>query len=169
MSGLRAAIRRVRMNPPRPGALVKSIKNILVPIDFSPHSEQALQVAADLARRYGASLELAHVYHPLSYALPEGYVLIAPEQLREILAQFELQLKAARADVLETGVQDVQTVLLEGDPCARILHRVKERGHDLIVMATHGRSGFKRMFIGSVAENVVRAASCPVLTIRTAA
>ena len=92
------------------------IKNILVALDFSAHSAAAEDYAIDLARRYDAALELVYVYYSITYALPEGYVLVTPEQLGEILARFRTQLEAAKRRAVDTGVARVQASLLEGDP-----------------------------------------------------
>lgn len=147
---------------------MKPIKKILVPLDFSPHSEPVLQFAIDLARRYEASLDLIYVYQSVAYALPEGYVLVTPDQLTEILSTFEKQLAAAKQEALTAGIAHVESALLQGYPINMILHRAEGRNHDLIVMGTHGRSGIKRAVLGSVAENVLRSAKCPVLVVRTA-
>jgi nucleotide-binding universal stress UspA family protein len=145
---------------------MKPIKKILVPLDFSPHSKAALDFAVDLARRYEAGLELLYVYEPLTYTLPEGYVLVTPEQLSEILNKLQAQLETVRSQARSAGASQVATTLLQGGPVTEILRFARERDADLIVMGTHGRTGIKRLFIGSVAENVVRSSSCPVLTVR---
>jgi nucleotide-binding universal stress UspA family protein len=147
---------------------MKPIKSILVPVDFSPHSSLALEYAADLAHRYEATLEVVFVYQAVAFAMPEGYVLVTPDQLAEILSRFQLQLEAAKRQALALGAPNVSSALLQGDPIQEIVQRVSERNHDLIVMGTNGRRGVKRVFLGSVAENVVRSASCPVLTVRAA-
>lgn len=142
------------------------IQRVLVPIDFSNLTQHVIEYATDLAKRYEASLDLIYVYEPMTYALPEGYVLVTPDQLAEILGQIEKQLASAKASAIAFGVQTVQTATLQGSPISEILRYAQERGSDLIVMGTHGRTGVKRLFIGSVAENIVRAATCPVLTVR---
>ena len=147
--------------------MTPTVNKVLVPVDFSSRTQQVLDFATDLAKRYEASLDLIYVYEPLTYALPEGYVLVTPDQLREILGQFEKQLAGAKQRAAAAGVPNVQTVLLQGSPIGEILRYAQERGTDLIVMGTHGRTGARRLFIGSVAENIVRASKCPVLTVRT--
>lgn len=145
---------------------MKAFKKILVPIDFSPPSLQALEYATDLARRYEASLELVYVYQSIAYALPEGYVLVTPDQVTEILGEFEKQMQRAKEQALAAGVAQVESAVVEGYPITEILRRQQEHEHDAIVMGTHGRSGIKRVFLGSVAENVLRSAKCPVLVVR---
>jgi nucleotide-binding universal stress UspA family protein len=145
---------------------MKPIKQILVPLDFSPESMHALEFATDLAKRYGASLDLVYAYQAIAYALPEGYVLMTPDQVTEVLAEFEKLLADAKRRALEAGVAQVDTEIVDGYPINVILQRQAQKGHDLIVMGTHGRSGIKRVVLGSVAENVVRSAGCPVLLVR---
>jgi nucleotide-binding universal stress UspA family protein len=145
---------------------MKQFEKILVPVDFSESANQAVKFGIDLAKRYGASLELAYVYQPVAYALPEGYVLITPDQLNEILAEFQKQLAAAKAEALAAGVAKVEAVVLQGYPIQEIVRRAQEQKVDLIVMGTHGRSGIPRVFLGSVAENVLSSSPCPVLVVR---
>ena len=145
---------------------MRAIKSILVPVDFSAHSTRALEYAVDLAHRYEASLEIVYVYQAIAFAMPEGYILVTPDQLAEILSRFQLQLEAVKRHAIANGVPNVHTALLQGDPIQEIVQRVGDREHDLIVMGTTGRTGVKRVFLGSVAENVVRLATCPVLTVR---
>jgi nucleotide-binding universal stress UspA family protein len=147
---------------------MKPLSTILVPVDFSAHSDEALRFAADLARRYDAALQLLHVFEPPSYALPEGYVLPSPDQLGMIISEIEKKLSAAKADALISGAPRVSTLMLQGGAVSEILRLSVEGGYGLIVMGTHGRTGIKHLIIGSVAENVVRKAACPVLTMRAA-
>lgn len=144
---------------------MKPFKKILVPVDFAPHSAEAIQTAADISRRYSASLTLLHVYEPVTYILPEGYVLFTPEQLNTITTELQRRLDESAAEARSAGAYEVSTRLLQGSPSAEIIAS-QEDGHDLIVMGTHGRTGMGRMLLGSVAEKVVRAAHCPVLTVR---
>lgn len=146
---------------------MKPIKNILVPVDFSAHSSEALRLAADLARRYEASLELLHVFQTMTYALPEGYVLPSSEEVMKIMDHLQLQLDASKRSALELGAPAVQTTLLQGGIATEIVRFAKDGACDMIVMGTHGRTGMKHLLIGSVAEYIVRVATCPVLTVRS--
>jgi nucleotide-binding universal stress UspA family protein len=110
-----------------------------------------------------------YVYRSVTLALPEGYILVTPDQLAEIMTRFQAQLEDAKRQALAAGAKEVHSALLQGEPIDEILERAKQRNHDLIVMGTTGRTGLKRALLGSVAEHVVRAASCPVLTVRGAA
>lgn len=142
------------------------IKKILVPVDFSASSDEAIQFAGDLSRRYEAPLELLHAFHPPTYALPEGYVVPTGEQYKAIMEALHKQLTAAEAKATAAGAVFVHSTLKDAGTVSEILREAKEGAYDLIVMGTHGRSGLKHMLVGSVAENVVRSAPCPVITVR---
>jgi nucleotide-binding universal stress UspA family protein len=139
---------------------------ILVPIDFSSHSSEAIRYAADLARRYQGTLTLVHAYQPVAYALPEGFVLYTPAQFANMLTEFEKLLAAAKLEAEQAGASRVETRSLQGDIASEIVDLAKKDGHDLIVMGTHGRTGASHVLLGSIAEKVVRRAPCPVLTVR---
>ena len=143
-----------------------TIRKILLPTDFSAHSRDAQAWATELARRYDASLTLVHVYQPISYALPEGYVLPSAN----LLADLEVSLGRALDDAkkqLEAGSGlRVDTALMQGVPFAEIVRFAREGSYDLIVLSTHGRTGLRHALLGSVAEKIVRKAPCPVLTVR---
>jgi nucleotide-binding universal stress UspA family protein len=141
-------------------------KKILVPTDFSKHSDEAVRTAADLSRRYEASVTLAYIFEPVTYALPEGHIMQSPPQLEEIHAVFEQRLVRAKTEAEATGALNVDAKLLTG-PVATEITDFAEQGHfDLIVMGTHGRTGLRHLVLGSVAEKVVRTAPCAVLTVR---
>jgi nucleotide-binding universal stress UspA family protein len=144
---------------------MKTFSKILVPLDFSAHSREALEYAAELARRYEASLTLVHAYQTVAYALPEGFVLYTPAQFANALTEFEKQLTAAKGEALRAGATRVETRMLQGDVASEVVQLAKEGGYDLIVMGTHGRTGASHLLMGSIAEKVVRRAPCPVLTV----
>lgn len=137
-----------------------AIKTILHPTDFSGHSQAAFEVARAVARDYGARLILLHVSPPILMG-GEVHALIAPpDEVREELTKRLKDMQSMADRVV------VEIVLKEGDATAQILTTSKEMGCDLIVMGTHGRTGLSHLLMGSVAEAVVRKASCPVLTIK---
>lgn len=140
------------------------IKKILVPTDFSEHSEFALGYAADFSKRYEAALTVVHVYPVVNYAAAEGFALYTPQQLTALLTELGNQLKAQETKLVLDGVATVASALVQGDAYQELLRLAP--GFDLIVMGTHGRTGFKHALIGSVAEKLVRTAPCPVLTVR---
>ena len=135
------------------------IRHILSPTDFSEHAKQAVTAAFGLAQRFGAKLSLLHVIEVPVYAIEVALPLENLErEARRGLALLHPEAEAAHVDVarlVELGV-----------PYQRILETARTEQVDLIVMATHGRTGLGHLFVGSVAERVVRLAPCPVLTIR---
>ena len=147
-----------------------AISRILVPIDFSPSSRAALEHATFLAGRLGASLEVLHVWEPPGYVGPDTLALLPVgtagqpgwEQTRtEVAREVDRFLAKAPAQPRALSVR-----VEAGEPSDVILHVASESGSDLIVMGTHGRTGLSRLLIGSVAEAVLRRATCPVLTVR---
>ena len=140
------------------------IERILVPIDFSTNSMHALAAALSLTQRFGAELLLLHVVEPVYAAEPnmasadlttllDAQERTADERLVRILASLGTHGQHARI-LVECGV-----------PAQVIMEVARRTATDLIVIATHGRTGLSRMLIGSVAERVVRRAGCPVLTV----
>ncbi len=140
-------------------------QKILVPIDFSQGSEQALDYACALAKRLGSTV---HLVHALDAALPELTVTLSADMLRSLREDNQAALDRL-ADARRSHVEIGLTLVKEGDP-REIIHEAAEQlGIDLIVMGTHGRTGVSHLLMGSVAEKVVRLAPCPVLTFRTPA
>lgn len=145
--------------------------NLLVPIDFSEHSLAALRLAIRMARASGGRLTLMHVGLAPgvgSYDLG-GYGVLVPEtlvQLHETAARE--QMHALRKIAKEEIPDDVPyaCVTREGNLADEVLAQVKEGVHDGVVMGTHGRSGVKRAFLGSVTERVLRTCTVPVMTTR---
>jgi nucleotide-binding universal stress UspA family protein len=134
------------------------IKKILFPTDFSTGSEAALKYATSLARDTKAKLVIVHVEEPPA-AFGDGdmyYGSIEPDNL----ALLEMLHAVVPTDVRVP----YEHRLLTGDPAQEIVTLADEEGCDLIVMGTHGRTGFMRLLMGSVAEAVVRRANCPVVT-----
>jgi nucleotide-binding universal stress UspA family protein len=109
-----------------------------------------------------------HAYVIPSYPLPEGYVLASSETVAEILSKTQQAMNEARARAVAAGVPLVDMVMSEGAPFSEIVRAAREQNSDLIVIATHGRTGLKHALLGSVTEKVVRKAPCAVLTIRDA-
>jgi len=145
---------------------MKPFERILVPVDFSAYSAEAVHIAADLARRYDAALTLLHVYDPLAYALPDGFTPFPPVHSERLLEALEDQLASVKAHAIESGAPRVGTKLLHGTVAGQITEQAAHGEFDLVVMGTHGRTGVKHLVLGSIAENVVRTAACPVLTVK---
>lgn len=147
---------------------MRPFKKILVPVDFSAHSEEAIRVAADLSQRYDAAVTLLHVYEPVAYALPEGYVLYTPLQLESLLSELGKALEVSRKKAVESGARNVEARQIDGAPAHEIAEFARTGNFDLVVMGSHGRRGFNRLLMGSVAENVMRQVQCPVLSVKVA-
>ena len=145
-----------------------TVSQILVPVDFSAHSELTVEYAGELAGRLGASVHLLHVVQPIAtVALGQDGVDLSPliELEARAAADAERQMGAIRAALAASGLT-VSTEVLTGHPATVIVTIARERKRDLIVMGTHGRTGLTHLFMGSVAEKVTRLAPCPVLTVR---
>lgn len=136
-----------------------SIRRILVPVDFSEASAEALRVARSLAAALGASIEVVHVMEPPSGLLSASQ---APE-LTPAEARARLQELAAGSG---SGGVAVTARVEDGDARTRIVALAEEQGFDLIAMGTQGRTGRPLALVGSVAESVIRTSTRPVLTVR---
>jgi nucleotide-binding universal stress UspA family protein len=145
---------------------MKPFTKILVPIDFSPHSQEAIRAAADVSTRYDASVTIVHVYQPVALTMPEGYMLYTPQQLADLMSEFGKLLATAKREAEAAGARRVETSQLQGTVAMEVVEFAKARGFDLIVMGTHGRTGLRHVALGSVAERVLRMAPCPVLTVK---
>ncbi len=131
------------------------VTRILVPTDFSPTANTAFRYAAALSKTTGASLIALHVIAPVYYLEPADRASLVREARTAAHEAFgKLRPVPARA------------MIEEGVPHDVIVAVARTVGADLVVMGTHGRSGLNRLMLGSVAENVVRHAPCPVLTVR---
>jgi nucleotide-binding universal stress UspA family protein len=146
----------------------KGVRNVLVPVDFSKMSTHAIETAKRLAGRLGAGVHLAHIHHwqyPTEFlgpVLSAGRPVSFEEHQQKTLGE-ELKTLARKA-----GLADGATHLVEGPSAFHEICRLaKEIPADLIVMPTHGHTGFKHVFLGSTAERVVQHAPCPVLITRS--
>lgn len=140
------------------------LARILLPSDFSELSSAATMYACALAERFDAELHMLHVHE--SVIIPEYAMGIDWDKLTEEASQAAV---AQMDDILDPAWGEGRRVVKavsEGPPFLEIIRYAKEHDIDLIVMATHGRSGVPHMLMGSVAEKVVRKAPCPVLTVR---
>jgi len=139
--------------------MTHEIRTIICPIDFSESSKAALNEALSLAERFGSSVEVVHtveVPHPSTQAIADGLHEYADKELGKLVKH------------LPKGGPKLSSKVLQGPPAASIVEYANGAGADLIVLSTHGRSGFMRAMLGSVAERIVRTSRCPVLTIPAA-
>ncbi len=142
------------------------LTKILVPTDFSESSKAALPYAIDLARKYEAKIVIFHVFDEelISPIFFETGVT-AQDYFQRIQEHFEAAVNEFLEDIDIQGLE-VEAQLGNGKPFVEIIKFARENGIDLIVMATHGRSGLSHAFLGSVTEKVIRKSFCPVLIVR---
>jgi nucleotide-binding universal stress UspA family protein len=143
-----------------------SFKKILAPTDFSEASCAAIEQAAELADRFESELCLVHVVEPMPSTSPDfdyGFDVSSYEPGLYASAEERLQ-EIQQARVARTVAS--RCVLCYGEPAREIVRVGQEEATDLIVIATHGLTGWRHLVFGSVAEKVVRMACCPVLTLR---
>jgi nucleotide-binding universal stress UspA family protein len=142
------------------------IKKIISPTDFSDLSDMGLKAAIELAEHFSAELLVVHVVAPLSAAAtsaaPAAHYL--PEVMESIRHNAESSLRDKMEKMVPATLRS-KSILLEGSPADEIGEYAKEVGADLIVIATHGQSGWRRFMFGSVTEKVMRLSKSPVLII----
>ena len=136
-----------------------SLKEILVPVDFTECTDKALSYALSFARQFGASLTLLHVIEPVLAASSEAVLVDVP-------SDDEIQRELANLRTRLEGQAECRTVLRKGNAVKEIIDVASERDCDLIILSTHGRTGLDRLISGSTAEKVVRRAGCPILVVR---
>jgi nucleotide-binding universal stress UspA family protein len=139
---------------------MSTIKHILVPVDFSEPSNKALAAAVEFARAFDARLTLLHVWSIPNISYAEG--------LSWPIDDMEAAAKKALGDALASTSKvypKTEALLREGNESRTIVETAKSLPCDLVVMGTHGRRGFPRLVLGSVAEKVVRLSPVPVLTV----
>jgi nucleotide-binding universal stress UspA family protein len=142
------------------------IKRILVPVDFSDNSLQALDYATQLAKPFKAEILVFFVVEPVYYATPAD--MYGPSANLSMLLDEQRRIGreqlARLSKKLEKRGLKIRTAMQTGTPYQAIVDAAKKLKADLIVMATHGRTGLSHLLMGSVTEKVVRSAACPVLT-----
>ena len=142
------------------------IKKVLVPIDFSDYSKSALKYAVNFCKKFNAEIILIYVVEPVIYPpdFSMGQIAI-PSVNAEWNERAKQELEKLARDQI-TGEVQVKTIIKTGKPFLEIIETASELDVDLIIIATHGRSGVEHILFGSTAEKVVRKAPCPVLTLR---
>lgn len=164
------AVRRKSTGPKRAAAPVTAlgIRRILVPIDFSVHSKNALKYAVPMAGQFKAALHLVYVVEPTIYPADLGFGQV-------VLPRVEEELRQKGAEELQTLIEreigrsvPATYAVRTGNPHHEILAEAEAQAVDLIIVATHGHSGVEHILFGSTADRIVHHAPCPVLTIRPA-
>ena len=138
-----------------------TIKTILHPTDFSESSDYAFRLACMLARDHGGRVVVLHVAIPPTVASVEGALI--PQSIFDAKA---LKEKLAAIQTKLPGVDVERCLVVDSNVAGEILRVAEDRNCDLIVMGSHGRTGLKRVLLGSIAELVLRRATCPVLTVK---
>lgn len=142
----------------------KIFKNILCPVDFDENSIAGVDEACALAREHDGVVHLLHVVH----IVPTSEFPIPQEAYVEMEQEAKDKLQDLARTYLEGKVRYDLTTRI-GEPTYEILHEIARVHADSVVMATHGRTGFRRFFLGSVAERIVRESQRPVVTVRPTA
>lgn len=141
------------------------VRRILVPVDFSPATNPALRYAARLAEVFGATVYPVYVIDSLSSLKAAQWVGERTDTEAAKLAMREKLAELANDQIEE--LVPVYPDVADGDPAEQIVAFAKRHAADLLIISTHGRTGLKHALIGSVAEEVVRRAPCPVLVVRS--
>jgi nucleotide-binding universal stress UspA family protein len=147
-------------------------QRILVPHDFSPSANHAAALARDEAKAHGGEIILLHVVDlPIAYGPDTALILPGPNDTAPVgMREYALRSATDHLQDLATRLAhdgvDVSTFVVAGRPVDEIVRFAREHEADVIVMGTHGRTGIRHLFAGSVAERVVRSSHVPVMTIR---
>jgi nucleotide-binding universal stress UspA family protein len=144
-----------------------AIQHILVPVDYSACSGAALRFACDLAERFHATLDVVHVWDRPSYV--SDVVMSATEAVsgKSLIRLIEENAQRDLDEFLRGSQLPVGTAgrLIARDPASALIHELKQRKHDMVVVGTHGRTGLSHVLLGSVAEKLARLAPVPVVTV----
>ena len=144
------------------------VRSILVPTDFSECARHAVPAAASLARLTGARVVCLHVVEPVVTAVgwvPVAEALPLPDMSERLEGSAARELPKVAAGAEFEGLE-VEDLIAHGEAASEIVRVAAERGVDLIVISSHGRTGLGRILFGSTAESVVRHATCPVLVVK---
>lgn len=144
--------------------LTLTLRTVLCPTDFSDISARAEIYAAAMARHYGASLHLLHVDPPMPVMAPYGEIPVDARMFEEQREVADADLAAAAERARSQGLT-VETTMKGGHPAREILKLADTAPADMLVIGTHGRGGVEHLLLGSVAEKIMRKATCPVLVV----
>lgn len=160
----------IRQHVPKRGT---AVKRILAPVDYSEGSRRALEWASALARSLGAELDVVHVWDRPSFVSGDTTV-VGQGDVRRSLGELirenaEAQMQDFLAPFSAVGSEGTRQFpphrLLSGEPASTLITELDKGGHDLVVLGTHGRTGFRRFLMGSIAEKLVRYSPVPVVTV----
>jgi nucleotide-binding universal stress UspA family protein len=145
------------------------VKKVVVPVDYSESSLGVLRFAAEIAERAGGELTALHVWECMPHAPPDLKVRGPdgkPRRLEDVIrSNAEKEMQEFLAGAKLPASVPIRTKVVSGDAAKRVLERLNAGKHDLVVMGTHGRGGFKHMVLGSVAEKIIRESPVPVITV----
>lgn len=140
-------------------------RHVLCPTDFSPFSAHVVSHAASICRAFGSQLTIVHV-HPRELPVAAEFSYLSPAPLDAVeRASLESKLEALAESARATGVR-AQSLLVEGDPAREVAQHAQELMADLLVLGFYDRARLKHFLMGSVTEELLRRAPCPVLTVR---
>ena len=140
-------------------------QEILVPLDFSPHSAKAMEQAIELAKLFEGRLHLLHCY-PACVGTVSTYGIAVPESFHKECREAAVVEIRQWADKVKAAGVEVETTVSPSLPADAIVRTAQEIGANLIVMGSRGLTGLKHVFLGSVAERTLRTAPCAVLTVK---
>lgn len=143
------------------------LRSILVPIDFSDNSKKALRYAIPFAQQFNASLILVYIVEPTIYPSDFGFGQIGFPDVERELHEKALGEMSALSAALIPKTMKTSTIVGTGIPFVEITQYAKEQEVDMIIVATHGRTGVEHILFGSTAEKIIRKAPCPVLVVRS--
>jgi nucleotide-binding universal stress UspA family protein len=143
---------------------VLTLRHLLVPIDFTETSERALEYAVELARKFEATITVMHAYQIPVYGFPDGAYITGANLAAQISDAAQKRLDSVLASQKVSGIP-MSGVLRDGVPWEEINAVAAEVHADLIIIGTHGRRGLARALLGSIAENVIRTSTLPVMVI----
>jgi nucleotide-binding universal stress UspA family protein len=150
----------------RPAAACISLQRILVPVDFSALSKKAMRYAVKLSQVFNAEISLFHVIEPDLPPFFDGATMAPPIISNGTTARRTNRMKRWISSARSAGATRIASIIQIGLPAHQIVETARNMDVDLIVIGTHGYTGWKHLAIGSTAERVVRAAPCPVLVVR---
>ena len=139
------------------------LKSVMVATDFSPLSEKAIDYAVMIAKQFGAKILIMHVLDPITVTTTDALMF---SDNSEALRKMAEEMMKNLADILKEKGVSIETALLKGAAASEIISKAAQAGVDVIIMGTHGRKGIEHLILGSVAEKVVRSATCPVMVVR---